>query len=60
MGPQVTVAAPVLLDNSHQLDAFDCGVPALDEWLKRRARSNAASGASHTYVATEGHSVVGY
>ena len=56
----MTVAAPVLLDDIHQLDAFDCGVPALDEWLKRRARGNASSGASHTYVATEGHVVVGY
>jgi GNAT superfamily N-acetyltransferase len=56
----VTVAAPVLLDDRHQLDAFDCSVPALDEWLRRRARGNAASGASHTYVATEGNSVVGY
>jgi GNAT superfamily N-acetyltransferase len=56
----VTVAAPVLLDDRHQFAAFDCGVPALDDWLKRRARGNAASGASHTYVATEGDSVVGY
>jgi len=56
----VTVAAPVLLDDRHQLDVFNCGVPALDEWLKRRARGNAASGASHTYVATEGNVVVGY
>ena len=56
----MTVAAPVLLDDRHQLDVFNCGVPALDEWLKRRARGNAASGASHTYVATEGNVVVGY
>jgi len=56
----VTVVAPALLDNSHQLDAFDCGVAVLDEWLKRRARGNAASGASHTYLATEGNVVVGY
>ena len=56
----MTVAAPALLDDSHQLDAFDCGVPGLDEWLKRRARGNAASCASHTYVATEGSVVVGY
>ena len=56
----MTVAAPVLLDDHHQLDVFDCGVPALDDWLKRRARGNAASGASHTYVATEGNVVVGY
>ena len=56
----MTVAAPVLLDDRHQLDVFDCGVPALDHWLKRPARGNATSGASHTYVATEGNVVVGY
>lgn len=56
----MTVAAPMLLDDSHLLDAFDCGVPPLDDWLKRRARGNAASGASHTYVACEGAQAVGY
>lgn len=56
----MTVAAPVLLADQHLVDAFDCGVPPLDEWLKRRARGNAASGASHTYVACEGTKAVGY
>jgi GNAT superfamily N-acetyltransferase len=56
----VTVAAPVLLDDSHQLDPFNCGVSPLDDWLKRRARSNAASGASHIYVACDGSIVAGY
>jgi GNAT superfamily N-acetyltransferase len=56
----MTVAAPVPLDASHQLDAFDCGVPPLDDWLKRRARSNAVNGASHTYVACAGTVVIGY
>jgi GNAT superfamily N-acetyltransferase len=56
----LTVSAPLLLDINHQIDAFDCGVPSLDEWLKRRARGNAASGASHTYVVCEGAKVVGY
>ena len=56
----MTVAAPVLLDDSHHLDPFNCGVSPLDDWLKRRARSNAASGASHTYVACDGSIVAGY
>ena len=56
----MTIEAPVLLDDSHDLGAFDCGVPPLDEWLKRRAGGNAASGASHTYVACEGGKAVGY
>jgi len=56
----VTIAAPVLVDDSHEFDAFDCGVPPLDDWLKRRARSNALTGASHTYVACVGRRVLGY
>ena len=35
------------------------GVAPLDDWLKRRARPNSASGASHTY-ACEGDKVVAY
>jgi len=56
----MTLDAPVLLNDSHQLDAFSCGTQPLDDWLKRRARGNAASGASHTYVACDGGRVVGY
>jgi GNAT superfamily N-acetyltransferase len=56
----VTASAPALLADAHQLDAFDCGVPPLDHWLKQRARGNARSGALHTYVACEAAVVVGY
>ena len=31
----MTIAAPVLLDDRNIFDTFDCGVPALDDWLKR-------------------------
>jgi GNAT superfamily N-acetyltransferase len=33
----------------HHLDAFDCGKPALNEWLRRHAR-NAAGQGTRTYV----------
>lgn len=52
--------APELLNDNHQLDAFSCGEAVLDDWLKRRARLNQASGASRTYVVTEGDQVIGY
>jgi GNAT superfamily N-acetyltransferase len=42
------------------LDHFDCGVPQLNEWLRRRARSNAAEGATQTYVVSDGANVVAY
>jgi len=46
---------------AHQLDDFSCGEEVLDNWLKRRARSNQENGASRTYVVTEGEGrVIGY
>lgn len=56
----MTLAAPVPLADGHELSAFDSGVASLDEWLRRRARANHASGASRVFVATEGALVVGY
>jgi GNAT superfamily N-acetyltransferase len=51
---------PEPLADGHCLDAFDSGQPALDDWLRRRARANQAGGASRTYVVTEGVRVVAY
>ncbi len=42
--------APEPLADHRQIEAFDCGTPPLDDWLKRRARANQASGASRTFV----------
>jgi GNAT superfamily N-acetyltransferase len=56
----VTVAAPVQFDSVHDCMAFDCGVPPLNDWLKRRARGNALTGATRTYVACDGLRVAGY
>ena len=53
--------APTLLTDAHQLDAFSCGEVVLDDWLKKRACVNQASGASRTYVVAEdGGRVIGY
>lgn len=54
------LSAPALLEESHDLDLFQSGHASLDEWLRRRARSNQVSGASRTYVVAEGWRVVGY
>jgi hypothetical protein len=37
-----------------------CGEPTLDDWLRRRARSNQTAGASRTYVLAINDRVVGY
>ncbi|PTM43133.1 GNAT family N-acetyltransferase [Bosea sp. 124] len=49
----LTLRAPAPLADRHLLDAFDSGAPALDDWLKRRARANQAGGASRIYVVAE-------
>jgi GNAT superfamily N-acetyltransferase len=55
------VHAPEHLTAEHDLSTFDSGVPALDDWLKRRALPNGQAGASRTYVVcVEGRKVVGY
>ena len=51
---------PEPLSNEHQIDRFDSGEPVLDDWLRRRARANQASGGSRTYVVCDGNVVVGY
>ena len=54
------LAAPEPLAARHRVDLFDSGVPSLDEWLKRRAAANQASGASRTFVACDAGKVAGY
>jgi GNAT superfamily N-acetyltransferase len=54
------LSAPEPLGRHHQIAAFESGVPSLDEWLKRRAAQNQASGASRTFVACDGKDVAGY
>ncbi len=54
------IGAPEHLTAAHDLSAFDSGVPALDEWLRRRALANEETGASRTYVVCAGRRVAGY
>ena len=56
--PKIT--APELLADHHQLNNFESGVSSLDDWLRRRARSNQENGASRTYVVTCKANVIGY
>ena len=54
------ISAPEHVTPEHDLAAFDSGIPALDDWLKRRALANEETGASRTYVVRAGSRVVGY
>lgn len=49
----LTLKAPQPITGVHLLDEFFCGEASLDEWLKRRALTNQASGASRTFVVTD-------
>jgi GNAT superfamily N-acetyltransferase len=44
----------------HDVSAFDCGQPELNEWLGRHALASARSDAAQTYVIVDGDQVVGY
>ncbi len=57
LGPHLS--APVPLTAGHDSSSFDCGEPALNDWLQRRALQN-ESRFSRTYVVCEGNRVLAY
>jgi GNAT superfamily N-acetyltransferase len=52
--------SPVPLEAGHDLSAFDCGAPALNDYLKKFALVNQQNLSARTYVALRGEAVVGY
>jgi predicted N-acetyltransferase YhbS len=55
LGPPVPITA------EHDTSLFHCRHDSLNEWLRRRALTNASSGATRTYVVcAESHRAVGY
>ena len=56
----MSLSAPVPLADHHELNEFSSGIPSLDDWLRKRARTNQAGGASRTYVTCEGNRAIGY
>jgi GNAT superfamily N-acetyltransferase len=57
--PKPELSAPVHLTAEHDLSGFDCGEPALNDWLQHRALKN-ESRFSRTYVVCERKRVVAY
>lgn len=49
----MTLRAPEPLGAQHRLDGFDCGKPALNDWLLRHARPAQGSGSAKTFVVAE-------
>ena len=53
------LSAPVPLSAEHDLSDFDCGEPALNDWLRQRALKN-ESRFSRSYVVCDDNRVVAY
>jgi GNAT superfamily N-acetyltransferase len=53
--------APASLAAQHRLEGFDCGKPALNDWLLRHARQAQGSGSAKTFVVADDEDrVAGY
>jgi hypothetical protein len=57
--PETDLSAPISLTADHDCSGFDCGEPALNDWLKQRALKN-ESRFSRTYVVCKDSRVVAY
>lgn len=56
----MALCVPKPLADRHDLSAFDCGRPSLNEWLRLRARRNQEQGFTVVRVVHEQNRVVGY
>jgi len=56
----MSLSAPQPLDTHHRLEEFDCGKPALTDWLLRHARQAQGSGSARTFVVCDGDRIAGY
>lgn len=56
----MTLRAPEPLAAAHRLEGFDCGKPALNDWLLRHARQAQGSGSAKTFVVTDDDRMAGY
>ena len=56
----MNLAAPQPLGPSHRVEVFDCGKPALTDWLLHHARQAQGSGSARTFVACDQDRVAAY
>jgi GNAT superfamily N-acetyltransferase len=55
-----TLSSVEKLTEDHQLVAFDCGKPSLNDWLRRFALTNQKNDSARAYVVHRSAHVVGY
>jgi predicted N-acetyltransferase YhbS len=56
----MNLQGPVPLGAQHRLDGFECGKPALNDWLLRHSRQAQGSGSAKTFVVADDDRVAGY
>ena len=56
----MSLRGPEPLGPQHRLEGFDCGKPALNDWLLRHARQAQGSGSAKTFVVVDDDRVAGY
>ena len=56
----MSLQGPAPLGAQHRLEGFDCGKPALNDWLLRHARQAQGSGSARTFVVADADRVAGY
>ena len=56
----MSLPGPQPLGPQHRLEGFECGKPALSEWLLRHARQAQSAGSAKTFVVTDDDRVVAY
>jgi GNAT superfamily N-acetyltransferase len=54
------IGAPKPLQAGHDCSGFDCGKPALDDWLRNHALANQEKGFTRVIVVREGDRVVAF
>jgi hypothetical protein len=60
MATETPRPSPVPLTQSYDLAAFDCGAPALNDYLRKYAYHNHQNRSARTYVTLRENRVVGY
>jgi len=56
----MSLGSPTLLDKTHDLSGFDCGVAALNDYLRSYALANQQNRSARTYVALRSGQLAGY
>lgn len=56
----MNLRSPAPLSSLHRLEGFDCGKPALNDWLLRHVRQVQGSGSAKTFVVADDDRVAGY